>query len=77
MLKQAIKKMLDTGEFEKIIQNAKGRDKKNAKLFYDAIKDTDLDKMPEILIIMACKSYAVWQDMYVFMKGEETNVRES
>ena len=77
MLKKAIKKMLDTGEFEKIIQNAKGRDKKNAKLFYDAIKDTDLDKMPEILIIMACKSYAVWQDMYVFMKGEETNVRES
>lgn len=76
MLKKAIKKMLDTGEFEKIIQNAKGRDKKNAKLFYDAIKDTDLEKTPEIVIIMACKSYALWQDMYVFMKGEEANVRK-
>lgn len=76
MLKQAIKKMLDTGEFKKIIQNAKGREKKNAKLFYDAIKDIDLEKMSEIVIIMACKSYVVWQDMYVFMKGGESNVRE-
>ena len=78
MIKQAIKEMLEKGEFEKIINNAKGRDKKNAKLFYDAIKDTNLEKTPEIVIIMACKSYAVWQDMYVFMKKEvEQNVRES
>ena len=76
MLKKAIKKMLETGEFKKIIQNAKGREKKNAKLFYDAIKDIGLEKIPEIVIIMACKSYVVWQDMYVFMKGGESNVRE-
>lgn len=71
MLKKAIQRMLKEGEFEKVIKKAKGRDKANAKEFYDAVKDLDeehFEKIPEIVFIKACKSWNVWQDLYVFME---------
>ena len=71
MLKEAIKRMLKDGEFDKVIKHAKGRDKQNAKDFYDAVKDLDdehFEKVPEIVFIQACKSWNVWQDLYIYME---------
>lgn len=70
-MKDALKLMLKENEFEKIIKAAKGREKSNAKEFYDAIKDfgdEEFNKVPEIVFIKACKSWNVWQDIYVFME---------
>ena len=70
MLKSALKLMLEDKEFEKIIKHSKGRDKQNAKLFYEAIKDfdeEDFNKVPEVVIITACKSWNVWQDIYCYI----------
>ena len=70
-IKDALKMMLADGEFKKIIKNAKGREKQNAKNFYDAIKDfTDEDfaKVPTLVFIQACKSWNVWQEIYCYME---------
>lgn len=70
-IKDALKMMLACSEFEKVIKNAKGRDKANAKEFYDAIKDLDdgdFDKIPPIVLIEACKSWNVWQNIYCYME---------
>ena len=71
MLKEAIQRMLKDGEFYKVIKHAKGRDKQNAKEFYEAVKDLDEEhfaKVPEIVFIQACKSWNVWQDLYIYME---------
>lgn len=72
MIKSALKQMLQDKEFEKIIKHSRGRDKQNAKLFYESIKDfedEDFEKVPEIIFITACKSYNVWQDLYFYIKN--------
>ena len=79
-LKQAIKDMLKDGEFPKLIKLAKGRDKTNAKLFYDSIKDfndKDFDKVPEIVILKACKSWTLWQEIYLYLKMQEQDEIET
>lgn len=83
LIKLAILKMLKDGEFEKIIKHARGRDKQNAKDFYDAVKDLneqEFEKLPAILFIKACKSYNVWQDICVYMEAinnAEQNAEEA
>ena len=70
-IKEALKLMLEHNEFEKIIKVAKGRDKKNAKEFYNAIKDLEdvnFEKIPEIIFINACKSWNVWQNIYCYLE---------
>lgn len=78
-IKDALKMMLADGEFRKVIENARGRDRENAKKFYEAIKDfndEDFEKVPEIAFIQACKSWNVWQDIYCYLvllnKAEQT-----
>ncbi len=70
-IKDALKMMLADGEFKKVIKNAKGREKQNAKEFYEAIKDfndEDFEKVPAIVFIQACKSWNVWQDIYCYLE---------
>lgn len=70
MIKNALKEMLKDKEFERIIKRARGRDKESAKDFYDAIKDLseeEIDKIPAIVFINACKSWNVWQDIYCYI----------
>lgn len=70
-IKEALKLMLKDNEFDKIIKNAKGKDKKKAKDFYEAIKDfseEEFEKVPAIVFVQACKSYNVWQDIYCYLE---------
>ena len=70
-IKDALMLMLEEKEFDKIIKHARGREKENAKEFYNAIKDfnkEDFEKVPAIVFIKACKSWNVWQDIYIFME---------
>ena len=78
-IKDALKMMLADGEFKRVIENARGRDRENAKKFYEAIKDfndEDFGKVPAIVFIQACKSWNVWQDIYCYLellnKAEQT-----
>lgn len=71
LIKEALKEMLKCGEFEKIIKYAKGRDKANAKEFYETIKDfddSDFEKVPAIVFVKACRSWNVWADIYCFIE---------
>lgn len=70
-MKEALKRMLKDGEFEKLIKTIRGNEKSKIKEFYDAIKDftdEDFDKIPEMMFIQACMSYILWQDIYCYMK---------
>jgi len=70
-IKDAVKNMLLQNEFPKIIKHAKGRDKENAKEFYNAVNDlTDeqFEKIPPIVFINACRSWNVWADIYCFLE---------
>lgn len=70
-IKEALKLMLKDNEFDKIIKNAKGKDKKKAKDFYEAIKnfsEEEFEKVPAIIFVQACKSYNVWQDIYCYLE---------
>ena len=70
--KQAIIKMLEDGEFPKIIKNAKGKDKRDAQDFYDLIKDNpNLKDIPYLPLLMAVKSSAVLRDAIVYMDGDK------
>lgn len=73
-VKEALKKLLKGNEFEGIIKKAKGREKENAKQFYEAVKDLNdeqIDKVPALIFIEACKSWNVWQNLCFEMeKGE-------
>lgn len=70
--KEAIKEMLEKDEFEKIIYNSKGKDKKAAKEFYNLIKDNpDLDKIPGITLMCACHSRSVLIDAICFMESKK------
>ena len=72
--KEALKVMIKDGEFEKMINCSKGKEKSKIKEFYNAIKDFDdkeLDKMPEILLIQACKAYSIWQNTYCYMRMDD------
>jgi hypothetical protein len=72
--KEALKIMVKDGEFEKMINFSKGKEKSKIKEFYNAIKDFDdevFDKMPEIVLIKACKSYFIWQDAYCYMRMDD------
>lgn len=74
--KDALKTMLKTNEFEKLIKNTKGKDKKQAVEFYNAIKDADLDKIPEIVLLTACYSYSVLRDTICFMEIKEDGKKD-
>ena len=65
--KKALKKMLEDGEFPKIIANSKGKDKREAKKFYKIIKDVDLDKCAMIPMIMGLNSVSVFRDAVFYM----------
>lgn len=81
--KEAIKTMLKDGEFEKMINYSKGKEKSKIKEFYNAIKDfndKDFDKVPELVLIQACKSYFIWQNAYCYMRmdnyeGQEKEIK--
>ena len=69
-LKETLKSMLKDGEIEKLVKSSKKQEKLNIKKFYNAIKDFedgDWDKIPEMLLIQAIKSYTLWQDIYCYM----------
>ena len=79
-IRKAIQTMLETGEFEKVIKHAKGREKDNAKAFYDAVRDLggeELAKVPEIVLITACRSWNVWQDLYCHMRMPEDEKQDA
>ena len=67
--KEAIQQMLKDGEFEKIIKKAKGKDKKQAKEFYELIKNNpDLERLNGITILMAVYSVSVLKDAIAYME---------
>ena len=72
--KEALKTMLKDGEFEKMINCSKGKEKSKIKEFFNAIKDMedeDFDKVPEIVFIQACKSHFIWQNAYCYMRMDK------
>lgn len=73
--KEAIIKMLEDGEFPKIIKNAKGKDKRDAQDFYDLIKDNkNLKDIPYLPLLMSINSQSILRDAIVYMdKDKETN----
>lgn len=72
--KQAIKRMYEDGEIDKIIAHAPNhRERKEAKRF-KAMLDSwtnekySIDDIPIIALIHECKSYSIWQDALVYME---------
>lgn len=67
--KETINAMLENGEFEKIIQNTKGRDKKAAQEFYGLVKDNkDLKSIPSLTLILAIRSETVLKTVICIME---------
>ena len=69
-LKLAIKKMLEDGEFEKIIKNApNSQERKRAKNYYEFVKVvfSNCENVSSIILTMECKSYFVWQDIMSYI----------
>lgn len=66
--KEAIKYMIENKEFEKIIKNSKGKDKKSAKEIYSLLKDNkDYDLIPSIVLLSSIHSVSVLRDAIVIM----------
>lgn len=75
-VKKAIKKMLDSGEFEKIINNAPSwYEKRKAKQFYRLVKGIDekhsIEDFPVVPLICSCDSSDVWKDIVMLMMMQE------
>ena len=69
--KKALKKMIEDGEFEKIIKNSTGKDRKSAKEFYSLIKDNpDYDKIPGITLLVAIYSPSVLRTVILYMEAD-------
>ncbi len=68
--KNAIKKMIKAGEFEKIIAHAKGSEKRHVKALYNSLKIYGVDNIPAIVLLMEIKSASVLRDAICFMKKE-------
>lgn len=70
--KEAIIKMLEDGEFPKIIKNAKGKDKRDAQDFYDLIKDNkNLKDIPYLPLLMSINSQSILRDAIVYMDKDK------
>lgn len=70
--KEAIIKMLEDGEFPKIIKNAKGKDKRDAQDFYVLIKDNkNLKDIPYLPLLMAINSPSILRDAIVYMDKDK------
>lgn len=70
-LREAIKQMLNDGEFPRIISRAKGQDKVKAKEFYEAIKEVNVDDIAIIPLIFAIRSVSVYQNVICYMETME------
>ena len=77
-VKKVIKKMLDSSDFERIINNTLSwHEKRKAKQFYKLVKEIDekygIEDFPLIPLICSCDSADVWKDIVIFMitRGEE------
>ena len=76
--KEALNQMIVDGEFEKIIKNSKGKDKKTAKEFYDLIKNNkDFDNISGITLLMAIHSKSVLKDIITYMEMNIENKAEN
>ena len=77
VFKQAISQMIKDGEFEKIIANTTGKDRKKAKEFYGLIKDNpDFDKIPGISLLMSIESVSVLKDAIAYMELDIANKKD-
>ena len=73
--KEAIKKMIEDGEFEKIIKYESGKEKKLAKKYYEDIQAVGVDKIPFVALLHECKSVSVLKNAIIFMMfGEERKI---
>ena len=64
---EIIKQMLDDGEFEKLIKETKGKDKKAIQEFYGLVKDNeDLEKIPEFVLLNAIYSLSLFRDIILY-----------
>lgn len=68
--KEAIKQMLESGEFEKIINNADKKEAAVASKYYEAIQKEGIDNIPTIPLLMGCESVEVLKDAIMFMERE-------
>lgn len=72
--KEAIIKMLEDGEFPKIIKNAKGKDKRDAQDFYVLIKDNkNLKNIPYLPLLMSINSPSILKDAIIYMDKDKEN----
>lgn len=72
LFRKAIKKMIDDGEFERLINSSKNvTTKKRITKLYEKLKlvrkKDDLETFPIIPLIMMIDSASVYQDIIVFM----------
>ena len=79
--KQAIKKMMEVGEFERLIKHTKGKEKQAVKEFYELIyENEDFERIPGITLLCAVHSYSILQDAITFMEidmAEEQQAKKS
>lgn len=66
--KEALKQMIVDEEFEKIIKTTKGKDRRQAKEFYEVIKNVNIDTIPGIAILCSIYSPTVLRDVIAYME---------
>jgi hypothetical protein len=70
--KKAILRMVEEGEFERIINYAKGKDKKRAIEFYNFIKTPGiLATTPTIALLQIIESQSVLKDIICYMEHQK------
>lgn len=72
--KKAIKLMIEDGDLEKVINFAKGKDKREARKFYEFCKVNDIEKVPAIILLQMIKSTSVLQDIICYMWTKDKDV---
>lgn len=74
-LNAILKEMIKDNEFEKIISNTKGKDKRECKKYYKSLLRLNevglLDMIPQIILINECNSPSVWKDIYYYRNNME------
>ena len=73
--KEALAKMAEEGEFERIIKASRGKERESAKEFYSLIKgNKDLADIPDFPLLMAIHSKNVLREIIVYMGTDGANM---
>ena len=73
LFKKALYMMQEEGEFEKVIKNAKGSEKKNIKQIQDIIKNYKPEQFSGIPVLMSIESASLLKDVICYMIEIDAN----